>query len=98
MSLLVTAAVVMLASRISGYSLFYGPGAVITKFEVTMKIPKVPDAPGIHYIWPGLQPNGNNFVFQDVVGDYNGGSWTFSEWMVDSKLVSVRNAMLLSPS
>ncbi|KAH6673133.1 hypothetical protein B0J14DRAFT_654860 [Halenospora varia] len=82
--LLIATIVVALAQSINGYGLFYEPGAVITKLEVAMIMPEIPAAPGIHYIWPGLQPNGANFVFQDVAGDYNGGSWTFSEWTVDS--------------
>ncbi|CAG8954447.1 hypothetical protein HYFRA_00006075 [Hymenoscyphus fraxineus] len=48
-----------------------------------MLIPQVPSRGGIHYIWPGLQPDSNNFVFQDVSGDEAvAGAWTFAEWMV----------------
>ncbi|KAF4636270.1 hypothetical protein G7Y89_g1828 [Cudoniella acicularis] len=51
-----------------------------------MIIPQVPAAGGLHYIWPGLQPSSDNFVFQDVGGDALGsGAWTFAEWTVDSQ-------------
>jgi len=69
------------------YQLFlYVTNWYCTQLNVTMIMPAVPAAPGIHYIWPGLQPNSDAFVFQDVGGDEEGsGSWTFAEWAVDSK-------------
>jgi len=41
---------------------------------------------GVQYIWPGLEPNAENYVFQDVAGDQSGnGIWNFVEWAVDSR-------------
>lgn len=50
-----------------------------------MTLPSLPPGPGVHYIWPGLEPNAENFVFQDVAGDQLGNGWTFAEWVVDNQ-------------
>ena len=73
-------------SAIAGLGLIFQPQAVISRLETTMIIPEIPKGPGIHYVWPGLQPDTNNFVFQDVSGDELGtGAWTFAEWAVSSR-------------
>lgn len=56
------------------------------KLDAYFTIPPIPSGPGIHYIWPGLEPSAENYVFQDVVGDQLGsGTWSFAEWIVNSK-------------
>jgi hypothetical protein len=73
-----------LIPQIAGYAVFWDPEATITTLEATMVIPQASKGPGIHFIWPGLQPSSDNYVFQDVAGDDLGpGAWTFAEWSVD---------------
>ncbi|EHK98650.1 hypothetical protein M7I_5535 [Glarea lozoyensis 74030] len=69
----------------TSYAIIWQPQATITTLQATMVIPQVPAGPGIHFIWPGLQPSSNQYVFQDVSGDDTGiGAWTFADWAVNS--------------
>jgi hypothetical protein len=51
------------------------------QLESTMKIPSISKGPGIHFVWPGLEPRNGNFVFQNVIGDDQPtGRWTLATW------------------
>ncbi|TVY44860.1 hypothetical protein LSUB1_G001872 [Lachnellula subtilissima] len=84
-SQLLPLAVLFLGAGAQSYGFWFQPAATITTLNVTMVIPSIPASSGIHYIWPGLQPDSDLIVFQDVGGDEDGsGAWTFAEWEVDS--------------
>jgi hypothetical protein len=84
--LLITLILATLIQQSTGYGVFWAPQATITTLEATMVIPQPPQGPGIHFIWPGLQPSSDNYVFQDVAGDdLRHGAWTFAEWSVTSE-------------
>ena len=64
------------------YVFWWQPGAAITRLTSTMLVPAVPPInTGFHALWPGLQPNSDNFVFQNVIDDDQpDGKWAFSTW------------------
>jgi len=51
------------------------------QLESTLEIPSVSTGPGVHFVWPGLEPRNEDFVFQNVIGDDQPkGRWVFATW------------------
>jgi len=59
-------------------ALWFQPGATITNLQSTVIVPAVSTGAGYHAIWPGLENDSGDFVYQNVISDSNvAGSWQF---------------------
>lgn len=54
---------------------------IFLQLESTLEISSVSMGPGVHFVWPGMEPRNGSFVFQNVIGDDQPkGSWVFAKW------------------